>query len=100
MVDHFGWIDHFLPGSEGHLVVDALQAGQVTDDTSRPSCSRRFSSKGEAVDPQLVGGGDDLRQERTQLTVWFLACSLFATQKDGISARSPQRALGIGTVPF
>jgi hypothetical protein len=34
---------------------------------------------------------------RTPLTVWFTACWLFATQKDGISAQSLQRALEIGS---
>lgn len=34
---------------------------------------------------------------RTPLTVWFMACWLFATQKDGISAQSLQRALAIGS---
>jgi len=34
---------------------------------------------------------------RTPLTVWFTACWLFATQKDGISALALQRALGIGS---
>jgi transposase-like protein len=31
------------------------------------------------------------------LTVWFTACWMFATQKDGVSAQSLQRALGIGS---
>jgi transposase-like protein len=34
---------------------------------------------------------------RTPLTVWFHACWLFATAKDGISAQHLQRALGIGS---
>ena len=34
---------------------------------------------------------------RTPLTVWFTACWLFATQKDGVSALSIQRALEIGS---
>ena len=34
---------------------------------------------------------------RTPLTVWFHACWLFATAKDGISARYLQRALEIGS---
>ena len=34
---------------------------------------------------------------RTPLTVWFMACRQFATQKDGISALALQRALGIGS---
>ncbi|WP_163541355.1 ADP-ribosylglycohydrolase family protein [Occultella kanbiaonis] len=32
---HFGWIDHFLAGPDGHFVVDGYQAGQVTDDTQQ-----------------------------------------------------------------
>ena len=34
---------------------------------------------------------------RTPLTVWFTACWLFATQKDGVSAQSLQRTLEIGS---
>ena len=34
---------------------------------------------------------------RTPLTVWFMACWLFASQKDGISALSLQRSLEIGS---
>lgn len=32
---HFGWIDHFLPGPDGHFVVDGFVAGQITDDTQQ-----------------------------------------------------------------
>ena len=32
-------------------------------------------------------------RRRTPLTVWFTACWLFASQKDGLSALSLQRAL-------
>lgn len=32
-IDHFGRIDRFLPGPDGHFVVDGFVAGQVTDDT-------------------------------------------------------------------
>ncbi len=35
---------------------------------------------------------------RTPLTVWFTACWLFATAKDGVSALSLQKALEIGSV--
>ena len=38
-------------------------------------------------------------RRRTPLTVWFTACWLFATQKDGMSALSLQRALEIGSYP-
>jgi len=34
---------------------------------------------------------------RTPLTVWFMACWLFASQKDGISALSLKRSLEIGS---
>ena len=34
---------------------------------------------------------------RTPLTVWFMACWLFATQKDGVSAQSLYRVLEIGS---
>jgi transposase-like protein len=34
---------------------------------------------------------------RTPLTVWFMACWLFASQKDGMSAQSLQRSLEIGS---
>jgi ADP-ribosylglycohydrolase len=33
--DHFGTIEHFLPGPDGHFVVDGYVAGQVTDDTQQ-----------------------------------------------------------------
>ena len=41
--------------------------------------------------------GTTFDRTRTPLTVWFTACWLFATQKDGISALSLQRALEIGS---
>ncbi len=36
-------------------------------------------------------------RRRTPLTVWFTACWMFATAKDGVSAQSLQRALEIGS---
>jgi transposase-like protein len=44
-----------------------------------------------------VTAGTIFDRTRTPLTVWFMACWLFATQKDGISALSLQRALEIGS---
>jgi len=38
-------------------------------------------------------------RRRTPLTVWFMACWMFAAQKGGISALSLQRALEIGSYP-
>ena len=44
-----------------------------------------------------VTAGTIFDRTRTPLTVWFSACWLFATQKDGISALSLQRSLEIGS---
>jgi transposase-like protein len=44
-----------------------------------------------------VTAGTIFDRTRTPLTVWFTACWLFATQKDGISAQSLQRSLEIGS---
>jgi hypothetical protein len=46
-----------------------------------------------------VTAGTILDRTRTPLTVWFTACWLFATQKDGISAQHLQRSLEIGSYP-
>lgn len=35
VLQHFGRIDRFLPGPEGHFVVDGFVAGEVTDDTQQ-----------------------------------------------------------------
>ena len=50
-------------------------------------CSRRTS----------VTAGTVFDRTRTPLTVWFHACWLFATAKDGISAQYLQRVLEIGS---
>jgi transposase-like protein len=44
-----------------------------------------------------VTAGTIFDKTRTPLTVWFTACWLFATQKDGVSAQSLQRALEISS---
>ncbi len=44
-----------------------------------------------------VTAGTVFDRTRTPLTVWFTACWMFATQKDGVSALSLQRALQIGS---
>jgi len=46
-----------------------------------------------------VTAGTLFDRRRTPLTVWFAACWLFASQKDGVSALSLQRALEIGSYP-
>jgi len=44
-----------------------------------------------------VTAGTIFDKTRTPLTVWFHACWLFTTAKDGISAQHLQRALEIGS---
>ena len=44
-----------------------------------------------------VTAGTVFDRTRTPLTVWFTACWLFATSKDGVSALSLQRTLEIGS---
>lgn len=44
-----------------------------------------------------VTAGTIFDRTRTPLTVWFTACWLFATAKDGVSALSLQRTLEIGS---
>lgn len=44
-----------------------------------------------------VTAGTIFDRTRTPLTVWFMACWLFATQKDGVSALSLKRSLDIGS---
>lgn len=44
-----------------------------------------------------VTAGTLFDRRRTPLTVWFTACWMFSTQKDGISALSLQRSLEIGS---
>jgi transposase-like protein len=44
-----------------------------------------------------VTAGTIFDKTRSPLTVWFMACWLFATQKDGVSAQSLQRTLEIGS---
>lgn len=44
-----------------------------------------------------VTAGTIFDRTRTPMTVWFAACWMFAIQKDGISAMSLQRALGISS---
>lgn len=46
-----------------------------------------------------VTAGTMFDRRRTPLTVWFDACWMFASQKDGLSALSLQRALEIGSYP-
>jgi transposase-like protein len=46
-----------------------------------------------------VTAGTIFDRTRTPLTVWFTACWLFATPKDGISTQSLQRSLEIGSYP-
>lgn len=77
------WPTGFICPSCGHQGGWRLGDGRF----ECPSCGKRPS----------VTAGTIFEGTRTPLTVWFNACWLFATQKDGISAQSLRRMLEIGT---
>lgn len=55
VVEHFGWIDRFLPGPDGHFVVDGFVAGQSTDDTDQTfMLADAILSAGGTVDAKVV----------------------------------------------
>jgi transposase-like protein len=54
----------------------------------------KCSACGQRTSPTA---GTIFDRTRTPLTVWFTACWLFATQKDGVSALSLKRSLEIGS---
>ncbi len=85
-VDYVEW----LRWPEGSVCPGCAHAGgwRMRDGTFRcGGCSKRTSPT----------AGTIFDRTRTPLTVWFMACWLFATQKDGISAQSLQRALEISS---
>ena len=82
-LDWLRWPDGFACPDCGHAGDWRLGDGRY----ECGGCHRRTS----------VTAGTIFDRTRTPLTVWFTACWLFATQKDGISALSLQRALEIGS---
>jgi transposase-like protein len=77
------WPNGFVCPRCGHEVGWRLADGRFWC----AGCDRRSS----------VTAGTIFDRTRTPLTVWFTACWLFATQKDGVSALSLQRALEISS---
>ena len=77
------WPDGFVCPTCGHEDGWRLGDGRYKCTT----CSTRSS----------VTAGTIFDRTRTPLTVWFTACWLFATGKDGISALSLKRVLEIGS---
>jgi transposase-like protein len=76
------WPDGFVCPRCGHVGGWALADGRFRC----AGCAARTSPT----------AGTMFDRTRTPLTVWFTACWLFATQKDGFSALSLQRSLDIG----
>jgi len=75
-------------------------AGFVCPDCEHPGGWRLGDGRfrcGGCGERTSVTAGTIFDRTRTPLTVWFTACWLFATQKDGISAQSLQRTLEIGS---
>ena len=77
------WPDGFVCSGCGH--VGGWQLGDGRFECA--ACGARTSAT----------AGTIFDRTRTPLTVWFTACWLFATQKDGISALSLKRSLEIGS---
>ena len=77
------WPEGFVCRACGHAGAWRLGDGRIRC----AGCNERTS----------VTAGTIFDRTRTPLTVWFTACWLFATQKDGISALSLQRLLDIGS---
>jgi hypothetical protein len=77
------WPEGFTCPSCGHAGAWRLAGGRV----KCGGCGARTS----------VTAGTISGRTRTRLMVWFHACWLFATAKDGISAQHLQRALEIGS---
>ena len=87
-LDYLDW----LRWPDGFACPECGQAGGWALGDARykcAACGKRTS----------VTAGTLFDRRRTPLTVWFAACWMFATQKDGVSALSVQRALEIGSYP-
>ena len=82
-LDWLRWPDGFVCPRCGHRGGWAVADGRY----KCSGCGSRTS----------VTAGTLFDRRRTPLTVWFTACWMFATQKDGISALSLQRELGMGS---
>jgi transposase-like protein len=85
-LDYLEW----LRWPEGFVCPDCGEGGgwRLGDGRFRCATCRTCTS---------VTAGTIFDRTRTPLTVWFMACWLFATQKDGMSAQSLQRALDVGS---
>jgi hypothetical protein len=81
---------HWLRWPQGFVCPECDQPGGWWLSDGRimcAGCSHRTS----------VTAGTVFDRTRTPLTVWFTACWLFVTAKDGVSALSLQRSLEIGS---
>ena len=82
-LDWVRWPDGFVCPDCGAVGGRRLSDGRY----ECPDCGGRTSATAGTV----------FDRTRTPLTVWFHACWMFATQKDGISALALQRNLGLGS---
>ena len=82
-LDWLRWPDGFVCPKCGHV-----GAWELAD--------RRYECR-ECHERSSATAGTVFDKTRTPLTVWFMACWLFTSQKDGVSALSLKRALEIGS---
>ena len=80
----------WLRWPEGFVCLECGRSGGWRTADGRLKCS----SCGARTSPTA---GTIFDKTRTPLTVWFMACWLFASQKDGVSAMSLKRSLEIGS---
>ncbi len=82
---HFGWIDRFLPGPDGHFVVDGFVAGQVTDDTQQT----------EVLARAIVEGGGRVDAERYARSLADWADRVGASEGDFLGPSTARALQGI-----
>ena len=85
-LDYLGW----LRWPEGFVCAECAHPGAWELADGRYECR-------ECHERTTATAGTIFDKTRTPLTVWFTACWLFASQKDGISALALKRALEIGS---
>jgi hypothetical protein len=81
------------PRSQQMALPPTKRVGEQAVQNLAPRVAGHWRRWGYSADRTMIAA----RTWRTPLTVWFTACWMFASQKDGVSALSLQRTLDIGS---
>jgi ADP-ribosylglycohydrolase len=92
VLEHFGRIEGFLPGPDGHFVVDGYRAGQITDDTQQT-----LMLAGAIVD---AGGRVDAEVVARHLVAWADRVGASEGNFLGPSSARAIQALRDGASPY